>query len=129
MSLNMVKNNGKWQKGTSGNPTGRPRGSRNKAKVILESIFAGEAEEVGRRLIGLAKDGDPVALKIYFERIYPVPKDCPIELDVPPIESGEQVQPLMVALFAALFTGQLTLQEVKNVAEILLLQYQLWGIK
>jgi hypothetical protein len=44
--------------GQSGNPAGRPRGSRNKKTLFLESLLDGESEALMRRLIGLAKMGD-----------------------------------------------------------------------
>jgi hypothetical protein len=37
------KNKGQWQKGTSGNPSGRPPGRRNKATLAMEALLEGEA--------------------------------------------------------------------------------------
>ena len=33
----------RWQKGQSGNPAGRPRGSRNKTTIIAEMLFSENA--------------------------------------------------------------------------------------
>jgi len=36
----------RWQKGQSGNPAGRPRGSRNKTTIIAEMLFNENAVSV-----------------------------------------------------------------------------------
>ena len=47
-----------FQKGQSGNPAGRPRGSRNKTTVLMQNLLEGEAEAIARKAIEMAKDGD-----------------------------------------------------------------------
>ena len=37
-----------FEKGQSGNPAGRPPGSRNKATVLAETMFQGAGEEIIR---------------------------------------------------------------------------------
>jgi Family of unknown function (DUF5681) len=44
-----------YEKGQSGNPAGRPPGSRNKATILAETMFQGEAETIIRRAIDKAK--------------------------------------------------------------------------
>jgi hypothetical protein len=46
-----------FQKGQSGNPAGRPRGSRNKTTVLMQNLLDGEAEEIARKAIEMAKAG------------------------------------------------------------------------
>jgi hypothetical protein len=45
------KKQGKFRKGKSGNPMGRPRGIRNKATLAAEALFEGEIEEICRKAI------------------------------------------------------------------------------
>ena len=40
----------KFEPGQSGNPFGRPRGSRNKASIIAEQLLEGEIEAIGYSL-------------------------------------------------------------------------------
>jgi hypothetical protein len=47
-----------FEPGQSGNPAGRPKGSRNRSTLALEAIFEGEAEKLSRRAIEMALEGD-----------------------------------------------------------------------
>jgi hypothetical protein len=49
---------GQFQKGQSGNPSGGPEGSRNATTLAVEKLLEGEADEIGRKAIELAKAGD-----------------------------------------------------------------------
>jgi hypothetical protein len=51
--------------GQSGNPAGRPRGSRNKKTLILEALM--------RKLIGTGETLDDAALRLCFERMLAPP--------------------------------------------------------
>jgi hypothetical protein len=56
-----------FQKGQSGNPAGRPRGSRNKTTVLLQNLLEGEAEEIARKAIEMAKAGDMGAIRVCMD--------------------------------------------------------------
>ena len=43
-----------FKPGQSGNPAGRPKGSRNRSTLALEAIFEAEAEAITRKAIELA---------------------------------------------------------------------------
>jgi hypothetical protein len=60
-----------FEKGQSGNPAGRPRGSRNKATVLAEAMFEGEVEAIVRMAIGKAKEGDITAIRLCLDRVLP----------------------------------------------------------
>ena len=72
--------------GESGNPNGRPPGSRNKTTLAVESLLDGEAENLTRKAIELAKDGDLTALRLCLERIAPPRKDRPVTFSLPKLE-------------------------------------------
>jgi Family of unknown function (DUF5681) len=57
-----------WQPGESGNPAGRPRGSRNKKTLLLLALL--------RKVLGMGKVGGDPAMRRYVERILapPTPK-------------------------------------------------------
>jgi hypothetical protein len=48
---------GRFEKGVSGNPAGRPRGARNRATEAAELLLEGEAERLTRKAVECALDG------------------------------------------------------------------------
>src|SRR4051794_32677609 len=64
-----------FQPGHSGNPRGRPVGSRHKATWAAEALLDDEAEELTRTAINLAKSGDTTALRLCLERLCPPRRD------------------------------------------------------
>jgi hypothetical protein len=63
---------GRFQPGQSGNPNGRPKGTRNKHVVLAEELLKAECESILRKLIQLAENGDVTAIKVCLERALPV---------------------------------------------------------
>jgi hypothetical protein len=58
-----------FRPGQSGNPAGRPKGARNRATLLTEALLEGEAEDIGKKLIELAKQGEWRALKACLDRL------------------------------------------------------------
>ena len=57
-----------FQKGQSGNPDGRPRGSRNATTLALEALLDGQATALTQKAIDLALTGDMAALRLCLLR-------------------------------------------------------------
>lgn len=73
-----------FEKGQSGNPAGRPKGSRNKATLAALELLEGEAEALTRAVIEKAKEGDMQALSFCLSRLLPTKLDTPLpEMDLP----------------------------------------------
>jgi hypothetical protein len=68
---------GRFTKGESGNPAGRPRGSRNAVTLAAEAMLDGEAEALTRKAIDMALAGDTVALKLCIDRFSPCAEIAP----------------------------------------------------
>jgi hypothetical protein len=77
-----------FEPGQSGNPSGRPKGSRNKATIAIEALLENEAEALTRKAIELAKKGSMPALRLCFERLLPPRRDRRVAFDLPKIESA-----------------------------------------
>ena len=66
-----------FQKGQSGNPDGRPKGSRNATTIALETLLDGQATALTQKAIDVALTGDMPALRLCLDRILPPRKDSP----------------------------------------------------
>ena len=82
----------KFEKGQSGNPAGRPPGSRNKATILAEAMFQGEAETIIRMAIDKAKEGDITAIRLCLERVFPRLRDRATIFDLPPINGAPEAR-------------------------------------
>ncbi len=107
-----------FAKGVSGNPAGRPPGSRNKATLLALQLLEGEAEALARTVIERALKGDSSALRLCLERLIPIRKDRVIELDLPPITSPQELGAGFTALVAAVTKGEMTPDEAQGVAAL-----------
>lgn len=107
-----------FEEGRSGNPSGRPKGSRNRSTKVLESIFEGEAEALTRKAIELALDGDTVALRMCMDRLMPVRKDRPITFTLPEIEIPADLTKATQALMRGVADGEITPSEAAELSKL-----------
>jgi hypothetical protein len=119
MSTEGKTDNGRFVEGTSGNPSGRPPGSRNRATLLMEGLLDGEAEQLTRKAIDLAKAGDTRALGLCLNRLMPTRKDPLVLFDFPPIRSLDDVPLGMMSIITAISEGRLTPQEGQTLSRIL----------
>lgn len=113
------KQAGRFQKGQSGNPTGRPRGARNSATLAAEVLLDGEAERLTRKCVEMALGGDPVALRLCMERILPARKDRPLSFALPTITSARDAADISAAVLDAVSNGAITLSEAAEFAKLI----------
>lgn len=97
-----------FQPGQSGNPAGRPKGSRSRSTLAPEAIFEGEAEAITRKVIELALGGDTQALRMCLDRLAPPRKDRPVTFELPAIESAADLSRATSALLQAVAGGEIT---------------------
>lgn len=68
------KQDGKFKPGQSGNPKGKPPGTRHRATQAVLALLEGETERLTRKAVELALEGDVTALRLCLERIAPALK-------------------------------------------------------
>jgi hypothetical protein len=107
-----------FQQGESGNPSGRPRGARNKRTVLAEHLLEGDTEAIVRTMIGRAKQGDMAAVRLCMDRISPRLRDRPLEFQLPPLEKPADAAVAMAAIVQGLAEGALTAAEAADLARM-----------
>ncbi len=112
-----TENSSRWQPGQSGNPAGRPRGSRNKRTAMIQELFDGEVEAVARKLIELAKAGDIAAITILLDRS--LPRRRPIEIELPEVRGITDNSVAGDAVIAAVAAGEITTDEAEHLMRLL----------
>jgi hypothetical protein len=110
---------GRFRKGTSGNPAGRHLGSRNTATLILDALGNDEARAVLDVVVQRAKEGDMRAAEILLNRAWPVPKGRPVVLELPPVNTPADAATASAVVLTAVAEGRLTPSEAGTVLGLL----------
>ena len=113
------KQAGGFQKGQSGNPRGRPMGSRNNATLACEALLEGQAEALTQKAVDMALAGDVTALKLCTERICPVRRDRPVRFKLPAVTSARDAADISAAVMVAVSNGDLTLSEASEIGKLI----------
>ena len=108
-----------FEKGECGNPAGRPRGSRNRATLLMEGLLADDAEAIGRKAIELAKQGDMAAIRVCMDRLSPVRKGEPVAFELPPLNKPADSVAAAAEIVAAVSAGELTPSEAAELAKVI----------
>jgi hypothetical protein len=103
---------GRFQKGHSGNPAGKLKGTPNKTTALAQQLIDSEAETLVRKLIELAKAGDLTCLRICLERLVPPKKSPPMEIALPQVNAVADIPKLFAALSTKVGEGAITTSEV-----------------
>lgn len=85
---------------------GRPPGARNLKHRALERAARAEALPILQKLIELAKDGDTLAARIIFDRIWPRPKTAFIGLQLPETRTPADLRAAMHQLLGRVAAGE-----------------------
>jgi hypothetical protein len=109
----------RFRKGQSGNPAGRPRGSRNKTTLAVDALLDGEAETLTRKAIEKAKEGDVTCLRLCLDRIAPVRRDRPVTFPLPKIACAAEAAKASAGLVKAVSAGQITPSEAVELGRLL----------
>jgi hypothetical protein len=111
---------GRFAKGHSGNPAGRPKGARNRATVLVEQL-----EESGPDLlagaVGDALGGDAVTLRTLLGLMLPRAGDRTIEIDLAPGAERDD-EALFAATLRAIVDGVISPAEGLRVGRLIALR-------
>lgn len=106
-------------RGVSGNPAGRPKGSRNRAAMMAEAFSDVDAVAILRAVVAKAKRGDMVAARIVLDHLLPVPKGRMVSFALPPTNNVNGNLQAHSAILRALADGALAPDEAETISRIL----------
>ena len=95
-----------FKQGTSGNPSGRPVGSKNKA-TALRKLLDDNSEVMLSKLIEMAKEGNIQAIRIAVERLLPPVRENKVTLALPRIDSIAGCCHAQASIIEAVANGEL----------------------
>src|SRR5262249_31037869 len=108
----------KFQKGQSGNPNGRAKGSRNRATMLAEQIFGEKffgvdrkADAIISKVIEQAANGDTACIRLCLDRFAPARKDRPVYFALPKMQEAKDAVHASAGIVDAVATGELTPSE------------------
>ena len=115
------KTNKPWQfqPGQSGNPNGRPKGSRGRSTAILDAMAEGASEKIMQMVLDAAEAGDLDAARIVLTRIWTPRKGRPIAFALPPIRSAADTLVAVNAVLETVANGTLSVEEGKDVTDMI----------
>jgi hypothetical protein len=112
------KQSGKFKPGQSGNPKGRPQGSRHKSTMAALSLLEGQVEALTQKAVDLALDGDLTALRLCLERLISPAKDRPVSIALPSVKSASDLPKMTAALLQAASCGEIGATEAAGLMKI-----------
>ncbi len=111
--------NGRFLPGATGNPSGRPPGSRNRGNALVDELLESRARQLTRKAIEMALKGNVLALRLCLERLAPARRERAMLLELPPPASAEGISAGFSKVVDAMATGELTPSETNSAAELL----------
>lgn len=126
MNKDFTENTGKkqrgrpFEKGKSGNPAGRPKGSRNHATRLAMELAEGQLENIMQNLIELALQGDLMAIKLLLDKLLPNNKERALpQLDLKITENAKDLPKISTEILNAVTSGTITPSEGEKLNALL----------
>jgi hypothetical protein len=85
----------------------------------LESLLEGEAQDLTRKAVELAKAGDMQALRLCMDRLIPPRREASVAFEHPKIETAADAVKAMGVIVAAVADGELTPSEGQSISALL----------
>jgi Family of unknown function (DUF5681) len=117
-----IQENGRFKKGKSGNPKGKPRGAKHKASLLAEKLFESDLEIVCSQVVQQAKEGNLMAAKIILDRLLPPRKDRLINIKLPFINDSSDALDALRMICFAVGNGEITPLEGEALSRIVEIQ-------
>jgi hypothetical protein len=108
-----------FEPGQSGNPNGRPKGSRNRVTQALENLIHGQAEALGEKAVELALNGEVSMLRALISTLVPTRRDRTVEFELPKIETVGDARKASSAVLTACAAGEISPSEASEIMRLI----------
>jgi hypothetical protein len=108
-----------FPKGQSGNPRGRPHGSRSLATQLLDAIGEESGEAIMKSVVRRARRGDMVAASLVLRRLWPEPRGRVIAIKLPTIATATDAAAAFAEIVAAVGRGDLTPEDGRVLGDLM----------
>ena len=105
-----------FKQGKSGNPSGRPKGIRDK-RCGLRALLEPHASALVNKAVELAKGGDVGALRLCLERLVPALKTENRPVTLPALATATTLSDQATEVIAALSAGTITPDEAASLMQ------------
>ena len=108
-----------FQKGQSGNPAGRPRGSRNMASIRMHDMLEEQVDALVGKVLELALDGNIGALRLCLDRLARARKNEARFCEMPPLQKAGDAVAAIAGVASAAAAGDVTADEAAKLAKVI----------
>jgi hypothetical protein len=98
-------------KGQSGNPGGRPVGSRNRFTREMDEALEQRGRPLIDAIVNHAHAANPAAMRLCLDRLAPMGKHRPGSIELPPVETPDYTMVALAEVQRALGAGEITTEE------------------
>lgn len=119
MTGNKKQKNHLFQPGQSGNPTGRPPGSRNQSTLAAMALLESQVEALTQKAVEMALGGDLQALKLCLERLVAPVKERPLVFELPRVTKTADRPAQLQGLIDAVTSGELPPADAEKLLELI----------
>jgi Family of unknown function (DUF5681) len=105
--------------GVSGNPKGRPQGSRSKATLLAEALIDGQSELLVQKAVDMALGGDASVMRALLDRLVPPRRERPVSIELPKIETAKELIEASSALMKSVAEGEIVPGEAASLSTLI----------
>lgn len=109
---------GQFQKGQSGNPKGKAKGTKNKATLAAEQLLQVDLKNICQRLVEEALIGNMQAIKLVLDRMLPPKRDRTIDIGLPKLQTADDAVNAMALIIDAVGSGNITPSEGEAISRV-----------
>lgn len=109
----------RFRPGQSGNPAGKPRGTRHRATQLAQKLMEGGIEDVVTAVLNAAKSGDIQAAKVIIDKLLPPVRERAVTIDLPDVTAATGVADAQAAVLHALADGAITPGEATAISSVI----------